>query len=501
MPQRFMEGFTVATQGWNSNNVGLIAASEKNNMLTHLIPRRGDVGPGQEVDGYQQDRRYFDSYADVQRYGVKNDFCRMLIPQGGGLDETFFACALAGTINVSSISFKTKTHKEGLRLSRDDYMRAILKDGRDAYCRILQQPTGDWQPMCLPAQITSFGNTDIIDPDPPDDIAVLLDFYSGCRLWLRLRDDMIDYIGGDKTLIQYAGGCRIDEAPRPTITRGLYFNGIDQFVRIGDQYDLTMGSRIKLRTTRAFSVWVRFTEFTNNAHIFDFGNGAGKGNVFLGILGKGDAAGADQASIRPGPACQDSTVPAAPSGAQWCPEIRPDVLMATSSANVDEYVCPGPEEQARKLSRLETRPIVAAGTGGNRATLLYEVWDSRLRKMQIKLSGAIPKGQWTHIVVTADTMDVAQPNIQVYINGNLYWVEQSGCLPQEISTDHNYLGKSNWADDSSSYELRDELLSGSIYDFRMYGTVLGETKVKRILQYGMNQLGLDTSFLTSTPST
>jgi hypothetical protein len=57
-------------------------------------------------------------------------------------------------------------------------------------------------------------------------------------------------------------------------------------------------------------------------------------------------------------------------------------------------------------------------------------------------------------------------------------------------TQKNYFGKSNWADNSSAYELRDELLSGSIFDFRMYTSALSETKIKRILQWGMGKLGL-----------
>ena len=61
---------------------------------------------------------------------------------------------------------------------------------------------------------------------------------------------------------------------------------------------MTLGFMVPLRAIRAVMMWVRFDEFTNNAKIFDFGNGKGKDNFFLGILGKGDPdVGAD--SLRP----------------------------------------------------------------------------------------------------------------------------------------------------------------------------------------------------------
>jgi hypothetical protein len=110
--------------------------------------------------------------------------------------------------------------------------------------------------------------------------------------------------------------------------------------------------------------------------------------------------------------------------------------------------------------------------------------------MQIKINQAIPKGQWTHIVITAANMDAMVPNIMVYVNGNYTYTKEGGCLPQAAVTQKNYIGKSNWADDSSGYELRDELLNGSVFDFRMYTSALSETKIKRILQWGMDRLGL-----------
>ena len=94
-PQKLTEGFE-----------GLVPVlSSKPSYFTQFIPKRGDVGPTMEQGGYIKDERYFSGYVDVQRYGVDQDYCRMIIPasQGKSADpkKTFFACALAGTKDVS----------------------------------------------------------------------------------------------------------------------------------------------------------------------------------------------------------------------------------------------------------------------------------------------------------------------------------------------------------------------------------------------------------------
>jgi hypothetical protein len=122
------------------------------------------------------------------------------------------------------------------------------------------------------------------------------------------------------------------------------------------------------------------------------------------------------------------------------------------------------------------------------------VWDQKLRKVQIKVNRAIPVNEWTHILITAKTMDAMRPDLNVIINGNLVFTQQGAYLPAAKITSNNYLGKSNWANDMSNYDLRDELFQGSMFDFRMYSSVVSETKGKRILQWGMGKLGLDNSF-------
>lgn len=477
-PIQLMEGFQRLSEGGPD--------TPPQNILTNLITRRGDTGIGLEQGGIMQDRRYFAGYADVERYGVKNDFCRMVtLSDASDKDSLFFACALAGT-KGTTIGFRTETVKDGFKVSRDDYMRDIAKEGRDAYCRIIQKD-GVYQPMCRRAMDFRFSARDEMDPNPPEEIKTLSDFYSGCEMWLRMRDDLVDYMG--RAVVQTAGGLKLDETPNPTVTNGLYFNGKDQFVRLGDTDELSLGNRVKMRTVRAFSVWVKFDKFTNNAHIFDFGDGAGINNIFLGILGKGDG----EEAIRPPSKCPETTIPTERSGAQFCPEIRAQTLYETSAADVEHWECKNPSVFPKKMEAIQTRPV-AGGNGGSRATLIFEMWDQKLRKVQIKVNRAIPLGQWTHILITAKTMDAMRPDLNVIINGNLVFTQENAYLPAAKVTSNNYFGKSNWSNDFSSYDLRDELFQGSMFDFRMYSSLVSETKGKRILQWGMGKLGLDNSF-------
>lgn len=493
-PVRLLEGFQAASSVFGGVGAAPPVPAEPTNILTSGFLKRGDVGYYLEVAGYKADKRYFQDYADVQRIGQKNDFCRMVFPEGGKEDQSFFACALAGTPGLSAVAYRTKSVADGFRRSRDDYMRAIQGDKRDAYCRILKELDGTFQPMCVTGDDSRFGARDVLDPAPPEDIKTMVDFYRGVQLWFRFRDDMLDY--ALNATAQTAGGLQVPEdPPKPTVTRGLLMNGVDQFLRIGDTSDLRLGTKGALRGVRAWSMWVKFDAFTNNAHIFDFGDGPGRNNVFLGILGKGDAAGANGGAVRPGPKCQETTVPDGKSGAQFCREMTPQDLMTLSSANIDEFSCTGFETgpDAKRSRPLETRPTEQdTGETPTRATLLYEVWDSRLRKVQIKLNGVVPLKKWVHIVITATSMDAVRPNLNVYINGNFWYQQEAGFLPQADETTNNYFGKSNWADVGDQYELRDELMAGSIFDFRMYRNVLSEEKVKRIVAWGAPMLGLST---------
>ena len=125
-----------------------------------------------------------------------------------------------------------------------------------------------------------------------------------------------------------------------------------------------------------------------------------------------------------------------------------------------------------------------------KATLLYEIWDSKQRKQRILVNGVIPLKKWTHIVITAKTNDSFRPDIGIYVNGTQVFLEPSGYLPQAKSTMNNYIGKSNWSNTTSQYELKDELFNGNIFDFRMYNNVMSESKIKHTMKWGLNKLGI-----------
>jgi hypothetical protein len=452
-----------------------------------FIPKRGDIGPGDEEGGYTRDDRYFNGYANVQRLGVKNDFCRMVINKANP-EIMFFACALAGTENLSSTEFRTPSTKDGLKISRDDYMRDMNGDGRDNYCRIVKHSDGTYKSLCNRATDKGFDERLVIDANPPDEIKTLLTFYEGCVFWYRLRDDMIDYVNNTQLLT--TGGIKIDEKPNPVITKGIHFNGSDQFIRLGDSPDLELGYVVQLRSLRAISCWVYFDEFTNNAHFLDFGNGAGRDNVFLGIIGRGDSP-ISAEDIRPNPCGNDqSTLPDGPSGQQLVPEMRPQKLMETTSANVDEYTCTGFATQPRRLPPSRVVPWQPKQLT-SKATFLYEVWDKQQRKMRVKIDGVIPKQTWTHIAVTAVELDSLRPTIKVYINGEDVYTKASGFLPQASTTSNNYLGKSNWSNDTSQYENKDELFRGSLFDVRGYRTPMNAAKIQATYKWGKGLLGLE----------
>jgi len=492
-PKTIEEGF--------SSLVGVMDVSgTENNFFAEFAPRRGDVGINLEEKGFLQDPRYFHDYVDVQRFGFKHDFCRLVIPEQvdtnlsassiqkvdsdqkkfGDHAKAYFACALAGTSGLSSTSFKTKSVSDGLVLSRDDYMRDIFNENRYAYCRIIKGVDGSYQPLCLRALDTGFNDKDEVDPEPPQNILDLLDFYSGCVAWLRFRDDMIDYT--TNLSVHKSGAISIAEDPNPSVTRGVSFNGIDQFIRIADSPDFTLGNKIRMRSVRAFSVWVYFDSFTNNAHIFDFGDGPGNNNTVLSIIGKGDEI-ANGNTIR---STQQTTLPDYPSGPHPCKETTAQNLMLLK-ANVNEYEC--------KLfdtipNRLDSSEPLSQKITPTRATLLYEVWDTKQRKMRIKVNSVIPLKKWCHIAITANSTDSFRPDIVIYINGTQVYVQPSGHLPQAKTTTNNYIGKSNWSNATSQYELKDELFNGKIFDFRMYNTPMSETKIKKTLSWGTNLLGI-----------
>jgi hypothetical protein len=476
-PQKVREGFETLVP----------VLSPRAGYFAKFVPRRGDISEGSEQAGYIQDPRYFLGYADVQRLGFQHDFCRMVESKA---DEStkFFACALAGTENLNSIAFRTPTVRDGFELSRDDYMRDIEGKGREAYCRILKGKSGEYQALCNRAMDTEFDAELVIDTEPPTDIQTLLRFYEGCVFWYRLRDDMIDYVHNTRLLT--VGGLKVNEKPNPPIADGLKFNGVDQYVRLGDNVELELGSIVPLRSLRGIMVWAYFDEFTNNARILDFGNGPEDNNIVLGIVGRGDANITDAGIIRPPLLCgEDTTIPDKPSGAQPCDVVSPQELLRTTSANVNQFDCVGFEDNPRRLPPSRVRDRTIKGPT-NRASLLYEIWEGQQRKMRILIPKVIPKQEWVHICITATSEDAFRPDIGIYINGELAFVEPSGFLPQASTLSNCYLGRSNWSNVTSQYENKDELFKGSLFDVRGYKQSVTDKVIKESVAWGKSKLGL-----------
>jgi hypothetical protein len=361
---------------------------------------------------------------------------------------------------------------------------------KGSYCRILKDKDGSYQAFCNRPLDNEFDHALRADPNPPKETQTLLTFYSGCMFWLRFRDDMVDYVNNVKTYTN--GGLEIEESPaNPPVTRGLSLNGVDHFVRLGDNLDLELGDKVKMRSLRAIMLWVYFDEFTNNTHILDFGNGAGRDNVVLGIVGKGDPNVFTAGDIRPPLLCgPESTVPTGKSGAQPVKETMPQLAMLDSKANVDEYDSVGFEVEPRKLPPSRVNDLVKYSMAAEKATFLYEIWDHQQRKMRIVIPGVLPKKKWTHICVTATSTDSFRPDIAIYIDGEKVKVEASGWLPQASTTSNNYIGKSNWTNETSQYENKNELFAGSVFDVRGYKVPLSEKVIKDSIVWGKEKLGL-----------
>lgn len=493
---------------------GFTVSPGDNTFMTLYFPRRGDISFGTEESGFIQDKRNVMGYADVQGLGVPHDFCRMILPKGGDESQKFFACALAGTENLASTTFRTPKIKDGFKTSRDDYMRDADNDKKADYCAVVKVKSGSWESQCYRALETTFDSRTFIDTKPPKDIGDILYFYEGIMFWFRFIDDMKDYAENLKTFA--AGGLDIDEVDvkvlpsqvmmgekrttnldeRVQVTKGLKFNGFNHFLRLGDSPDMSFGQKITLTTMRAMCFWVKFDEFTNNAHIIDFGNGPGQDNVFVGIIGKGDESMDNSAFLRKS-ACESTdlnmVLPDFPSGAQPVPDMTPVQLMLSTSANVEDPPCEKPI-LPRKLPPLKPlqkdADLKGSGPPASTATLVYEVWSGKLRLQHIKIQKAFKIKEWTHVCITTASGDGVRPALQIWIDGKKMVEDPSAHLPQSSLTTNNYLGKSNWSNDSSVYENRPELFKGGLFDLRGYKQAVNEDKLKKTIKWGKLRLGV-----------
>lgn len=447
------------------------------------FPKRYDVAPGQlqEADGWIRNTRYFEGYVDVQRLGYKADFCRVV--EKKNLPESrIVACALAGQEGLDAFTYRSDSARAGMKFSRDDYFRDVNKDGLDDYGRIVKvesAPNDRWEARALLAGLARFKQMEVTDNEPPPDIQDLLWFYEGIMVWYRLFDDMVDY--AENTQIRIAGSIKMDESTqeKKITTKGCEFNkvGTEQYIKIGENSQLEFDTQVQLRQLRAISTWVYFHEFTNNARIFDFGNGAGHDNVLLGIEGKGNTTGAfGKLGNRPS---EDNEV----CSRKPAQEVSPQEFMKSTEANVEEYDCPDPESVRSTYPEDTEEQDVDP-----RATLLFEIWDTQQRKMRMRVLNAIPLRKWTHIAITTTDGSSFRPTWQVYIDGKKVYELPDGHMALKSFTNSNYIGRSNWEGQTSQYQDADERLKGNLFDFRLYRSPMSQKKIQKTVDWGRKKI-------------
>jgi hypothetical protein len=473
--------------------------TSKQTYLEELYPKRIDIIPGQTVEdgGWVRDLRYKEQYVDVQNIGMKHDLCRVVMKRDNP-GSMIMACALAGTDGAPSRNYATKSKGNGFAFSRDDYFREQTKSGRADYCRIVKTaaaPADAWLSMCAQGTVDSFSAKEVRDNEPPENIVNLLWFYEGLMLWYRFKDDLLDYTGN--TSLGLAGGIKIDQNPLAPTTEGLKINPVpdfqlndpppaEQFIRMGENEELELDQIVELRNLRSFMFWVRFDVFTNNAHVFDFGNGSGHDNVYFGIEGKGNDSGTKkEKSLEAQPT--DADVVCQKSAPR---ELDPRAFMKYTDANVELYDCPGPEPIAPATNKIEQNDSNSFISGQaqekpkpKKANILFEIWDKNQRKMRIKCIDALSERTLHHVCCTVTDM-AFRPTWKVYVDGKNIFTQEEGHLPQTNYTTKNYIGRSNWEDAQGQGEYKDERFRGTLFDFRMYRVPVSEPKIHKTIAWG-----------------
>jgi len=472
--------------------------SEKQTYLEHYYPKRSDIIPGQtkEDNGWVRDLRYKEEYVDVQQVGFKHDLCRVVVKRDDP-GTMIMACALAGTDGTPSRTYATLPKSKGFVFSRDDYFRENKTSGRADYCRIIKTakaPNDRWEPLCAEGKLEMFSTKETKDTAPPPEIIELLWFHEGLMIWYRFKDDMLDY--AQNTTLGIAGNIHIDQDPLLKTSEGLKMNtqgSAEQFLRIGENDELEFDEKVELRNLRSFMFWVKFDTFTNNAHIFDFGNGSGHDNVYIGIEGKGNTSeplGNKPLTSQP----TDDDVVCQRSAPR---ELDPRVFMKFTEANVEIYDCPGPEpiapatnivEDAKRKDE-EINTFISGQSmqpkKQKKANLLFEIWDKQQRKMRIRCVDAVEEKKLHHIACTVTDMSL-RPVWEIYVDGKKVFTHVEGHLPQANYTTKNYIGRSNWEDPSAQYS--DERFCGTLFDFRMYRVPSSEARIQKSIIWGKNIL-------------
>jgi hypothetical protein len=172
--------------------------------------------------------------------------------------------------------------------------------------------------------------------------------------------------------------------------------------------------------------------------------------------------------------------------------MSPQELML-STANVDEYIYKS-KAQPRDLPTLkpfkEDKNKTQDKAQAEYATLIWEVWNGKLRMEHVNVLKAFRLRKWTHCCITTASGDSVRPALQIWIDG-IKMAEKDGThMPQVSVTSNNYLGKNNWISDSSQYENKPELFRGNLFDVRGYKLPMDKKKIEKTIEWGKKRLGI-----------
>ena len=157
---------------------------------------------------------------------------------------------------------------------------------------------------------------------------------------------------------------------------------------------------------------------------------------------------------------------------------------------MDEFACPNAQVLPKKIEPL--RPLIKRNGSlpPKTATLVYEIWNGKQRLQHIKVLKAFKLKTWTHVCITTASSDGVRPSVQVWVDGVKLADDPNGYLPQTSFTTNNYIGKSNWINETSKYENKAELFMGSLFDLRGYSQSVTQDKLEKTIRWGKLRLGI-----------
>lgn len=425
----------------------------------HFVnPRRSDIGYAAdgwvEDSGYMRDMRYSEAFVDVQGLGVPTDFCRAVV-RANDPETLQMVCALGHRDGMSTREYASRTKREGMRFSRDDYWRVnAMNRGRMDYCRVLRdEDTGEWYASCAIAGPEGFKKVEERDTAPPPAIRQILEGYDGALVWYRWRDDAIDYTGN--TVCEAHGRPEWPVVLRPELTRGLQLNRwpaaaqdakmaappLDDYLRWGESGTLALDQTVQPRQIRAISFWVWWDAFEKGARIMEASADGRRERMWLGVEGGGP------------------DLPS-PREAKPAQEVSPQQLLAVGQLTEPGIIAAPPAV-----------PITHTLSPKSQiATYVFEIWDQDQRIMRLASPMDSAKtGRWQHVAVSVTETTDWWPTWQLWLDGEVVAVKADGRLSPALSLAQNYIGRR---------------VRGCLQDFRVYSKPLTAAKIHAAIAWG-----------------